>query len=83
METSLLSEENARRLSLLYSAVLCDPLDHLGFRKQGMSSTIRPLYPEARIEGTARTLLSVGKPGMPEKPYQKKWKRWILFNQVT
>jgi 4-hydroxy-4-methyl-2-oxoglutarate aldolase len=66
----LLSENHTRKLSVLYSAVLCDALDHLGFRKQGLSSAIRPLYPEARFVGTARTMLSVRKPRLPEKPYQ-------------
>ena len=67
----MLSEETSQKLSNLYSAVLCDALDRLGFRQQGMTSTIRPLDPGMRIVGTARTLLSVRKPGMSDKPYQK------------
>ncbi|MGH9326335.1 MAG: RraA family protein [Terriglobia bacterium] len=60
-----------RRLSKLYSAVLCDVLDRIGHRKQGLSYTIRPLYPEARVIGTARTLCSIRKEGFPERPYEK------------
>lgn len=67
----MLNQDFVERLSPLYSAVLCDCLDHLGYRNQGMMWAIRPLYPEARIVGTARTLLSVQKSGFPKEPYAK------------
>jgi regulator of RNase E activity RraA len=66
-----LNREILQRLSRLYSAVLCDALDRLGHRRQGLAHTIRPLFPEARIIGTARTFHSVKKDGFPEKPYAK------------
>lgn len=67
----MLKQDLVQRLSRLYSAVLCDSLDHLGCRNQGMMHAIRPLYPEAQIVGTARTLLSVQKSGFPKEPYAK------------
>ena len=67
----MLTEPLVQRLSKLYSAVLCDSLDRLGHRNQGLAHTIRPLFPEARIIGAARTLLSVRQLGFPEHPYQK------------
>jgi regulator of RNase E activity RraA len=67
----VLLQEASQKLLKLYSAVLCDSLDKLGFRQQGMSPAIRPLDPGMRMVGTARTLLSVRKPGMPDKPYHK------------
>ncbi len=67
----MLWDDVIQRLSKLYSAVLCDSLDHLEFRHQAMTHTIRPLFPEARIIGIARTLQSVLKPGRPGKPYEK------------
>jgi 4-hydroxy-4-methyl-2-oxoglutarate aldolase len=62
-------QDLVERVSKLYSAVLCDVMDHLGYRNQGMMHAIRPLYPEAHIVGTARTLLSVQKSGFPKQPY--------------
>jgi 4-hydroxy-4-methyl-2-oxoglutarate aldolase len=62
-------QDIVERVSKLYSAVLCDVMDHLGYRNQGMMHAIRPLYPEAHIVGTARTLLSVQKSGFPKQPY--------------
>jgi 4-hydroxy-4-methyl-2-oxoglutarate aldolase len=67
----LLSKQTTHRLDRLYSAVLCDSLDQLGYRQQGLGHLIRPLFPEARIIGAARTLSSIPKAGFPEKPYQK------------
>ena len=61
--------EISARLSPLYSAVLCDVLDSLGFRHQAVSHQIRPLFPDARVIGRARTMLSKTVTLMPEKPY--------------
>ena len=49
----------------LYSAVLCDALDQLGFREQAMRADIRPIYPDAVVVGHALTMQSVDvyKPG--------------------
>jgi regulator of RNase E activity RraA len=42
----------------LYSGVISDVLDGMGFTEQTMSSDIRPLYPEAVVVGRAATMLS-------------------------
>jgi len=64
-------EEISKRLSCLYSAVLCDALDSLGFRRQAFSYRVRPLFHEARVVGRARTLASYPVNQIPEKPYEK------------
>lgn len=43
----------------LYSAVLCDALDQVGFREQAMRADIRPVYPDAIVIGRALTMQSV------------------------
>ncbi len=53
----------------LYTAILADILDDLGFRKQVMRSDIRPIYPGARIVGRAATMLGVQAYAIPEQPY--------------
>lgn len=42
----------------LYTAVLSDVLDALGFREQAMTADIRPVYAGARLVGRAHTVLS-------------------------
>lgn len=42
----------------LYSGVISDVLDSLGFRQQTMSADIRPVHPELVVMGRARTVLS-------------------------
>jgi regulator of RNase E activity RraA len=59
------------RITKLFTAVVCDALDHFGYRHQAMIGQIRPVYSEARIVGRARPLLSVPKPGFPVEKYQK------------
>jgi regulator of RNase E activity RraA len=63
--------ETAERLRQVYSAVLCDVLDSLGFRRQALSYRIRPLFSEALLIGRARTLVSQPVDQFPEKPYAK------------
>ena len=63
--------ETVERLSKLYSAVLCDALDHAGFRTQALSHEIRPLFADAPTVGPAKTLLSVQNSSFPERPYEK------------
>ena len=53
----------------LYTAVICDVLDGLGYRDQAMRYDIRPLFPEARLVGRAHTVLSADTLVEPEKPY--------------
>jgi regulator of RNase E activity RraA len=55
----------------LYSAVLSDVLDRLGYRDQAMDATIRPVYPDAVVVGRAHTVLTTDVYAMPEDPYSK------------
>lgn len=53
----------------LYTAVLADVLDSLGYRNQVMRHDIRPLYPEAKVVGRAATMLGIQAYSAPEQPY--------------
>ncbi|MCC7342061.1 MAG: RraA family protein [Bryobacterales bacterium] len=53
----------------LYTAVLSDSLDELGYRDQAMRETIRPLMPDAVFAGWARTILCVDVYHIQENPY--------------
>jgi regulator of RNase E activity RraA len=56
-------ENDAEMLELmakqLYSAVLSDVLDGLGFRDQAMAARVRPVWPDAVVVGRAHTALTV------------------------
>jgi len=54
----------------LYTAVLSDALDELGFRQQAMRETIRPLSPDLVFAGWARTILCMDVHYICEKPYE-------------
>jgi regulator of RNase E activity RraA len=59
------------RLDKLYSAVVADVLDRLGYRQQIMNANIRPLYPTAKIAGFALTVHTVpARQISPAKPYE-------------
>ncbi len=51
-----LRQEWVERLSRLYTAVVCDILDTLGYRQQAFHPRLRPLWPEARCAGFALTV---------------------------
>ncbi|QOY91933.1 RraA family protein [Paludibaculum fermentans] len=53
----------------LYTAVLADALDELGFRQQAMRETIRPLSPDLVFAGWARTILCMDVYHLGENPY--------------
>jgi regulator of RNase E activity RraA len=53
----------------LYTAVVCDALDHLGYRNQALRENIRPLFPDCRFAGWARTISYVDVYHIPEDPY--------------
>ncbi len=53
----------------LYSAVISDILDDMGFTEQVMDITIRPLREDDVLVGPARTLLAVPDYSIPAKPY--------------
>jgi regulator of RNase E activity RraA len=53
----------------LYTAVLADSLDEMGFRQQAMRETIRPLSPDLVFAGWARTILCMDVYHLCENPY--------------
>ena len=59
------------RLAALYTPVVADVLDRLGYRDQAMRADVRPLFPGARAAGVARTVLTVkAREVAPAEPYQ-------------
>jgi len=54
----------------LYSAVLSDVLDQLGFRNQAMAARLRPLWQEAVLVGRAHTALTVDIVEVRPDPYR-------------
>jgi regulator of RNase E activity RraA len=57
--------------SSLYAAVLSDSLDELGYCDQAMNASLRPLSPDARLCGWARTISYADISYIPEDPYGK------------
>jgi 4-hydroxy-4-methyl-2-oxoglutarate aldolase len=55
----------------LYTAVLCDALDDLGYRHQAMHERLRPLFPNTSFAGWARTISCVDVSHIPTDPYAK------------
>ncbi len=55
----------------LYTAVISDALDGVGYRQQVLTHTIRPLYPEAVVAGRAMPVLCVDVYEVSDAPYQK------------
>lgn len=54
----------------LYTAVLADVMDSLGYRQQVMRYDLRPLYPEAKIVGRAATMVTADVYHAPKEPYK-------------
>jgi 4-hydroxy-4-methyl-2-oxoglutarate aldolase len=55
----------------LYSAVISDILDELGYRKQTMEPEIRPLADDMVLVGRAKTVLASDVYRIPQDPYLK------------
>lgn len=55
----------------LYTAVVCDIMDELGYRNQAMSERIRPIHPDNVIVGRAKTCLAVDIYKVYENTYDK------------
>ena len=55
----------ADRLGLLHPAVVSDCLDRIGLRDRVLAPHIRPLTPDAKVAGVARTVLCVPIDGVP------------------
>ncbi len=53
----------------LYTAVVSDALDELGYRGQAMREFMRPLFPGDRLVGWARTIACVDTFHIPPDPY--------------
>ncbi len=54
----------------LYTAVLADIMDSLGYRNQVVRYDIRPIFPDAKIVGRAATMLATEVNAVPEEPYK-------------
>lgn len=54
----------------LYTAVVSDVLDRLGYRDQAMTADIRPVWEGATLIGRAHTVLSTDVYTMPTDPYE-------------
>jgi 4-hydroxy-4-methyl-2-oxoglutarate aldolase len=55
----------------LYTAVLSDSLDDLGFRDQAMREYLRPVHRRCRFAGWARTIACVDVYSIEDSPYTK------------
>ncbi len=55
----------------LYTAVISDTLDDLGYRHQVMREDLNPLNPNWVMVGSAKTILSVDVHEIPDLPYEK------------
>jgi regulator of RNase E activity RraA len=55
----------------LYTAVVADALDDLGYRHQAMSERLRPLFPDISFAGWVRTICCVDLSHIPKDPYAK------------
>jgi 4-hydroxy-4-methyl-2-oxoglutarate aldolase len=55
----------------LYTAVLSDSLDDLGFRDQAMREYLRPVHSRCRFAGWARTIACVDVYSIEDSPYTK------------
>jgi 4-hydroxy-4-methyl-2-oxoglutarate aldolase len=65
------TEVFADRLNSLYTPVIADVLDRLGYRDQCFRAEIRPLFPGARAAGIARTVRTIPAPELaPAEPYK-------------
>jgi len=53
----------------LYTAVVSDSLDELGYRDQAMHEHLRPMFPMAPFAGWARTITCVDNYHIPADPY--------------
>jgi 4-hydroxy-4-methyl-2-oxoglutarate aldolase len=59
------------RLVHLYTPVVADVLDRLGYRDQSLRADVRPLFPGETVAGVARTVLTIPAPELsPAEPYK-------------
>lgn len=62
--------ELIKQLESLYSAVVCDVLDALGYPKQSLSTEFRPLTPAKRLAGRIFTARAHVVTEVPAEPYK-------------
>lgn len=55
----------------LYTGVICDTLDDLGYRNQAFPANIRPLEVDKKVVGRAKTILAADVYHIHENPYDK------------
>ena len=65
-ETALFSELEEK----LFTAVICDVLDDMGYRNQSMTTRILPLDRDMVIAGRAKTVLAADVYTQPDVPYE-------------
>lgn len=69
-QTPVVSPDFTAALEPLYSAVLADVLDSLGYRYQALPAHIRPLTPTKKICGRVFPALARATYKIPAKPYE-------------
>jgi len=52
----------------LYTAVVADSLDELGYHNQAMNEFVRPLFPECRFAGSSPAATSIRAPSWRRHP---------------
>lgn len=66
-----MSELNYKKIGEdLFSAVLCDILDELGYRDQAMDKSIRPISEDFKVCGPAFTIQGAGVAAPSEEPFK-------------
>ena len=63
-------QEILQCLDTLYSAVVCDVLDSLGYRNQALPAKLRPLTPACKLLGRAFTAKAHAVNEIPQEPYK-------------
>jgi 4-hydroxy-4-methyl-2-oxoglutarate aldolase len=63
-------KEISENLDRLYSSLLCDVMDRMGYWNQTMTHEIKPLDPESKVFGRARTVKAVEVEKPPENAYE-------------
>lgn len=54
----------------MYTGLVCDVMDELGYREQAMHQRLRPLEPDTVLAGRAKTILAVDVYHIVEEPYK-------------
>ena len=68
MEAKAERLREVERLEKLYTAVVADVLDRIGYRDQVLAPYIRPIFPEAKVAGIAATVEVADISAVPANP---------------